>query len=152
MRKSTMDFLCGLCFLLISLLFTAQMGDLEGVSLVFPQALLVVVALGGLWFVAKGLYTRRQETSACDDEPVAWRKVGTIALFSLIYALLIMALGFFSSTFLFIVCASLVLGDKSHGMGRLAKISVLYSVIFCAILWVSFVKLLNVPTPTGLLF
>ena len=100
MRKSTIDFLCGLSFLLISAGFATQMGNLDGVSRVFPQALIVVIALGGLWFVGKGLYLRRKETSDCDDEPVAWKKVGIIAVFSLIYALSIMNLGFFSSTFL----------------------------------------------------
>jgi len=155
MHKSTTDFLCGLSFLLISAVFAAQLRDLDGVSRVFPQALIVVIALGGLWFVGKGLYLRRKETketSDADNEPVAWKKVGIIALFSLIYALLIVPLGFFSSTFLFIVCASLILGDKARGMGHLVKVSLLYSLVFCAILWVSFVKLLNVATPTGLLF
>ena len=153
MRKSSTDILCCLSFLGIGAAFAIQMAELEGVSRVFPQALLVVIVLGGFWFVGKGFWLRRKEALAeGEQEPVAWPKVGIIAALGLVYAVLISILGFFSSTLAFLICAALILGDKAHGMGHLFKVSALYSVVFCALLWVCFVKLLNVPTPTGLLF
>uniref|UniRef100_B8IYJ8 DUF1468 domain-containing protein n=1 Tax=Desulfovibrio desulfuricans (strain ATCC 27774 / DSM 6949 / MB) TaxID=525146 RepID=B8IYJ8_DESDA len=152
MRKSTLDFLCGLSFLLISTVFGMQLTDLEGVSSIFPSALLVVIALGGIWFVGKGLWLRHKESTSCNDEPVAWAKVAIISVFSLIYVSFIMLFGFFSSTFIFIAGSSIVLGDKSQGIGHAAKAGLIYGVIFCLLLWASFVKLLNVPTPTGLFF
>lgn len=83
---------------------------------------------------------------------MAWPKVGLIAALSLVYAALISILGFFCSTLAFLVVAALILGDKSRGLGHLLKFSVLYGVVFCTLLWVCFVKLLNVPTPAGLFF
>lgn len=153
MRKSTTDLLCGLSFLGISALFASQMMDLEGVTKVFPQGLLVVITLGGLWFVGKGLYLRRAEKgTSCDHEPVAWKKVGLIAAMSLLYALVVNVLGFFISSGIFILCTSLLMGDKSRGMGHLGKVSATFTVVFCVLLWVCFVKLLNVPTPAGMFF
>lgn len=153
MRKSTTDLLCGLSFLGISALFGAQMLHLEGVTRVFPQALLAVIALGGLWFVGKGLYLRRAESKpSCDHEPVAWKKVALIAAMSVLYALVVNVLGFFVSSGAFILCTSLLMGDKSRGMGHLTKVSAVFTMVFCVLLWVSFVKLLNVPTPTGVFF
>jgi len=152
MRKSTTDLLCGLSFLGISALFGTQMMALEGVTRVFPLALLVVIAVGGLWFTGKGLYLRRAESTACDHEPVAWKKVGLIAAMSLLYALVVNVLGFFISSSLFIMFTSLLMGDKSRGMGHLVKVSAMFTVVFCLLLWVSFVKLLSVPTPTGMFF
>ena len=99
MRKSTNDFLCGLCFLAIGIAFAAQTGGLEGKSLIFPRALIAVVLLGGLWFTGKGLWLRRLEKNPHPHgEAVAWSKVGIIAPASVLYALGIAWLGFFSST------------------------------------------------------
>ena len=51
MCKSNQDILCGLCFLAISAAFALQMHELEDVTRVFPEALLTVISLGGVWFV-----------------------------------------------------------------------------------------------------
>lgn len=91
--------------------FWVQLAELEGVSRVFPQALLVVIALGGFWFVGKGFWQRRRESAQGEEcEPVAWPKVGLIAALSLVYAALISILGFFCSTLAFLVVAALHFG------------------------------------------
>ena len=157
MCNSNRDILCGLCFLAISAIFALQIHELEDVTLVFPAALLTVIALGGVWFVGKGIYLKRRDNSSCakesvTKESVAWKKVGIIAAIALIYAVLVSVLGFFCSTAAFIFCTSMILGDKSKSIGHLTKVSTLYSLIFCLLIWLSFVKLLNVPTPAGIFF
>lgn len=152
MCRSNRDILCGLCFLIISAIFALQMHELEDVTRVFPEALLTVIALGGVWFVGKGIYLKRRDNSSCENESVAWKKVAIITAIALIYAVLLSVLGFFISTAAFIFCTSMILGDKNKSIGHLAKVSTLYSLIFCILLWLSFVKLLNVPTPTGIFF
>ena len=153
MRKSSSDFLCGLAFLAVSIAFALQMGTLEGKSLIFPRTLAAVIALGELWFMGKGLILRRLEKNPHPHgDPVAWKLVTIIAVVSMGYALLILWLGFFSATFLFVVTASLLLGDRARGLSCLLGVGVLYSLIFVALIWLVFVKLLSVPTPSGLLF
>ena len=74
MRKSSSDFLCGLAFLAVSIAFALQMGTLEGKSLIFPRTLAAVIALGGLWFMGKGLILRRLEKNPHPHgDPVAWK-------------------------------------------------------------------------------
>ena len=152
MSNSTRDLLCGLSFLIICAVFALQMHELEDVTRVFPQMLIIVIGLGGLWFVGKGLYLKRKEKASASDEsePVAWKNVGIIAAISIVYAVAVGIFGFFTSTASFIFCTSLVLGDKSRGMGHLVKISAAFSIFFCILLWLCFVKLLNVPTPAGI--
>lgn len=152
MCNSNRDILCGLCFLAISTCFAVQMHDLDGVTRVFPQALLIIIAIGGIWFIGKGIYLKRRKRSSDDNEYVAWKKVGIIAAIALVYAVVISILGFFSSTAVFIFCTSMILGDAGKGIGHLVKVSTVFSLLFCLLLWLSFVKLLNVPTPTGMLF
>lgn len=150
MCKSNQDILCGLCFLAISAAFALQMHELEDVTRVFPAALLTLITLGGVWFLGKGIYLKRRDNSSCDVQSVAWKKIAIIAAIAFIYAVLLSILGFFVSTATFIFCTSMILGDKNKGIGHLVKVSTLYSLIFCILLWLSFVKLLNVPTPTGI--
>ena len=83
MCKSNQDILCGLCFLAISAAFALQMHELEDVTRVFPAALLTVIALGGVWFVGKGIYLKRRDNSSCETESVAWKKVAIIAAIAL---------------------------------------------------------------------
>ena len=45
MHKSTNDILCGLSFLAITLVFYIQLEELSGISRVFPESLLALVAL-----------------------------------------------------------------------------------------------------------
>lgn len=151
MRKSLTDILCGTAFLAISAAFGCQYQGLAGVSRIFPESLIFLISAGGLWFVGKGLYERRGE-SATVAEKVAWKKVGRIAASATVYAAVIGILGFFSSTALFILSACLLLGDKSRGLGRLAVVGLVYGFLFSLVVWFSFTKLLNVPTPSGVLF
>ena len=62
MRKSSSDILAGLGFLAVALAFGVQYEGLTGVSRVFPESLITFIALGGIWFVGKGLWRRRSET------------------------------------------------------------------------------------------
>ena len=59
MRKSISDILCGASFLAISAAFGLQYEGLTGVSRVFPESLILIIAVGGLWFVGKGLYKQQ---------------------------------------------------------------------------------------------
>lgn len=54
MRKCVMDIWAGVGFLALAALFGVQLGDLTGVSRVYPEALSIFVALGGMYFVFKG--------------------------------------------------------------------------------------------------
>lgn len=47
MHKSTNDILCGLSFLVIALVFYIQLEELSGISRVFPESLLALIAIGG---------------------------------------------------------------------------------------------------------
>lgn len=90
MRKSSSDILAGLGFLAVALAFGVQYEGLTGVSRVFPESLITFIALGGIWFVGKGLWRRRSERgkegATPGGERTAWRRVAAITVFALCYA------------------------------------------------------------------
>ena len=118
MRKSSSDILAGLGFLAVALAFGVQYEGLTGVSRVFPESLITFIALGGIWFVGKGLWRRRSERgkegATPGGERTAWRRVAAITVFALCYAVAITTVGFFVSTgaFLFLAFS----GHKRTGL------------------------------------
>lgn len=155
MRKSSSDIWAGLGFLAVALAFGVQYEGLTGVSRVFPEILITFIGLGGLYFVGKGLWRRRAETTSAPEaggEPTAWRRVAAIAAFALLYAVAITTIGFFVSTGAFLFLAFFFLDASERDFGAKVLHGLLFSVVFSLLIWGGFVKLLSVPTPEGLLF
>ncbi len=150
MYQHTKDIYAGLSFLIVALLFGSQLEGLYGVSLVFPQALIIFLAIGGLYLVIKGIVKRKESTR--DGEAVAVGRVVVISVLSTAYILLIPVIGFFvtSATFLFV--SAYIFRERGHSLVRDLLISTGFTAIFCLFVWGCFVKLLNVPTPEGMFF
>lgn len=153
MHKSTNDILCGLSFIVIAIVFYIQLEELSGISRVFPESLLALTAIGGLWFVIKGGWERRKLSwDSLSDEHVAWGRVAYISAAGIIYAFCVSFIGFFVSTVVFMIISMFTLCDKSRGKLHVLGVSSLFGVVFTVLVWVVFCKLLSVPTPTGVLF
>lgn len=153
MRKCCADLGAGAGFLVLAAAFGVQLHELEGVSRVFPSALVVFVGIGGVYFLIKGGIGLLRERAAAESDKPAWLRIGLISVLALGYALCLDWLGFFVSTMLFLVLAYMILNEaKGTSLARKACSAVLFGGIFSVAVWACFVKLLNVPTPAGLLF
>ena len=151
MPKSTADILAGLAFLAVAAMFWVQFAGGDGVSYIFPASLILFLALGGVWFVLKGLWRRTRGEEAAAADKTGWRRVGIIAVLSLLYGLGIPTLGFFASTGLFLFVALYALNPQVPLGARVLR-ALVFAVVFSLAIWLGFVKMLNVPTPAGLLF
>lgn len=156
MRKCIADIGAGVGFLALGAAFGLQLSELTGVSRIFPQALIVVVALGGVYFILKGGVALLRERAAAEPdadagECISWPRVGQMSALAVGYALVVKTVGFFASTALFLFLSFLLLGDRSASVPRRVLFGVLFAGGFCFVIWAGFVKLLNVPTPVGIL-
>lgn len=142
------DCLAGLGFFAFAASFYVQYDDFEGVSRIFPESLITILSLGGIYFVIKGIIRRFSANTPL--EPVAWRKVALITGLSFVYAIAIPMLGFLSSTVAFIICSTMILGNRENGIWRLACTAIIFAIGFGMAVWIGFAHLLNVPTPTGI--
>ena len=159
MRKCLSDTLAGAGFLSLAVVFGVQLGELSGVSRVFPQSLIIFVALGGVYFLIKGGIALCRERAQDNnektevghgEEAVAWRRIWLMSGLGILYAAALKPLGFFTATFLFLVMAVLALGDSGLSPARRVLVTLAFAGLFCLVIWIGFVKLLNVPTPEGL--
>ena len=146
MRKSTADVLAGVAFLAVALAFWVQLDAEEGISRIFPLSLIVFITLGGLW------RRTREKDGNSPTGGTSWKRVGSIAVLSVLYGLGIPTLVFFAATGTFLFAAFLALNSRQESLGRKALRALLFAALFSLSIWVGFVKLLNVPTPAGLLF
>ena len=184
MRKSQQDIWAGISFIFIAVIFGVQYGELNGVSRVFPEILISLIILGGVYYIIKGFIQYRRENkivatrtalnkenaqtkkikeetktgdcSICSDteekeEAVSWSRIGIISVLAVLLVFTLEYIGFFVSSTVFILIAYLLLGEKSSQRSLVTR-AFIFAVPFIFLVWVLFVKLLNVPTPTGILF
>lgn len=146
------DLFAGLICLAIAIAFGVQSGGLTGVSAIFPLSLCTLLGAGGVWFVCKGLVKRSRQMHEVfeAEEPMAWKGIVQICAAALLYAFFIEILGFYSTTILYTLAATLIL-VKDDFRTTLKK-AILFALVFSAVIYIGFTKLLNVPTPSGLLF
>ena len=153
MRSSVTDITSGLFVLLMASLFHFQSGDLEGVSRMYPQMLIIFMTLGGLYILFQGLLKRRK---GCDtesnEEPASMKRILQIAAGAIAYVLVISVLGFYVTTAVFLFGMALLLNDAGWGLRKNMQAAILLAAIMCFFVWGGFHLLLGVPTPEGILF
>jgi putative tricarboxylic transport membrane protein len=147
------DLLSALFTLVVITPFILQSGELEGVSLLFPQMLVCFMAVGALvlfgtaWLKGKASGDR----SLGGDKPHMGR-VALISVASIAYMALMQPLGFYPASALFLFGTALCLHRGDGGRARDALVSLFFAALFCVLVWGAFSLLLRVPTPAGLLF
>lgn len=161
MTKSTKDILAAVACLIIAGIFYSQMGELEGISRVFPGMLIAFIAVCGLALLGLGLLSRRKERREIDGEPVAMGReeepvsMGRVALISLgsvAYVAVIPAIGFYLASAVFLFAMAWVLRDISVEKRKTVLAAVLFTAVLCLSVWGTFSLLLNVPTPESVFF
>lgn len=179
MRKSQQDIWSGISFILIGVVFGVQYGDLTGVSRVFPEILISVIILGGVYFLIKGIiqnYLEKKNTKSVvfsqeekehdekiksdifsvmtkenTKETISWSRIFIISVLAVVLVFALEYIGFFVSSTVFTIVSYLLLGDRTLQRSLLVR-ALIFAIPFIFLVWVLFVKLLNVPTPTGILF
>jgi len=153
MRSSIADMASGAFVFLVAAIFYYQSGELEGISLLFPQILVVFLTIGGIYLMIKGFLTRKRGTDrVIDDEPVAIGRVAQISLGAIAYAIATPFLGFYPATMIFLFVMGMILNDTGVSTRKSAIMSAALMIIVTFAVWAGFAMLLSVPTPESIFF
>ena len=153
MRRSVSDLAAGAFVFLVAAVFYYQSGELEGISLLFPQLLVVFMTAGGIYLMIKGILTRKKgDDPIVDDEPVAFSRVGLISAGSMAYVLVIPFLGFYPATIVFLFGMGMLLNDAGVSTRKSAVMSATLMIVVTFAVWAGFAWLLSVPTPGSIFF
>lgn len=146
------DILAGIAVLSVSFMFHFQSNDIEGLALLFPRIIIIFLASGGLYLVAKGIiHGRVMVPGDLEGESLDYKRVVTISIGSIVYVLAISLVGFYSTTTLFLFAMAFVLADESSSSSKKVLTGILFTMVLCISVYLVFSFLLNVPTPQGVL-
>lgn len=151
MPKYLQDICSGITFLCISLAFWVQYKQLSGVSRIFPEALITLITLGGVYYLIKGYFRYRKEKAEKqheEKEQFLFMRLVFILFASIILIFLIEFLGFYTASFIFLFISYIFLANK-RGL-KVVRNSFIFSVCFMFAVWLLFHYILLVPTPAGL--
>lgn len=114
-------------------------------SAYLPISVLGLTCLLSLAWALQSLLAIRRERPTLRLDPAETRRLLTLAALSLLYALGIVYVGFFTSTFIFIPLSAFLLGYRS------ARGLVISTVAFALLLYAVFGLLLRTPLPPELI-
>ena len=154
MPKHLQDLFSGIIFLVISIAFGTQHDGLTGVSLIFPNILIGLICVGGLYFCIKGLIPILKKhtninNNQTDNEPFLWKRVILITICATILIFLIEFLGFYTSSFLFVFCAFMLFSSNTYSIKKIVN-ALIFSGCLILSIWGLFHAILKVPTPIGI--
>lgn len=156
MPKYLQDVFAGIVFICISLAFGLQYKQLGGVSRIFPEALISLISLGGIYYLIKGYVRYRIQkkdgTQDTEKEPFLFTRLVYILLSAFILIFLIEYIGFYCASFLFLLVSCVLLANKKTDTAKTIRNGFIFSFCFMAAVWFLFHYILLVPTPAGLLF
>jgi hypothetical protein len=139
----------GIGFIAVAAFFWAAGRDLEGVGSIFPRALELFLALGGVLLILSGLRRKRMGREG-DAEEIHRDRVAAITGSSVAYVAGIPLVGFYASSAVFLFVVSWVLSGRGKGAGGLVK-PACFTLIMVSMVYLVFQYLLGVPTPRGFL-
>lgn len=155
MPKYLQDVFAGITFICISLAFGLQYKQLSGVSRIFPEALISLISLAGIYYIIKGYVRYRKEkkegTEHADKKQFLFIRLLYILLSSFILIFLIEYIGFYCASFLFLFISCIYLSNKRKDTAKTIRNGFIFSFCFILAVWFLFHYILLVPTPAGLL-
>lgn len=141
------DICSGIIMAGVAALFGSQLYELNGIGLMFPEALVFIIGVGGIYLIGTGLWKYKKQYKHEPFETASVKRIVIIVAGSIMYAVLIPLLGFYPISALFLFAMTMCLQDEGVSMKRTAINGAILSVVLCIAIYISFTILLNVPTP-----
>lgn len=117
---------------------------------VYPKTLIIVIGLLAIIILLQALFFKKNDINIYPFANIKYGRVILTIVLSFIYYFGVKYVGFYVSSFLFIIVLSILLG-KNKNMKEVIKV-ILLSLIVTSIIYLGFGVFLKVPTPKALLF
>ncbi|HBW38760.1 tripartite tricarboxylate transporter TctB family protein [Desulfosporosinus sp. BICA1-9] len=151
MTKRKADLLAGLVSILVAIVFMVQGFELSERSNALPFVLEVFLFVSGLYLLIRGIRTNAAEKGEEGESELDWVKSTVIVLATFVYVACVIYIGFYVSTFVYLILGSWYLNERGFTLPALI-VSAIFSIGVSAVLYLTFTVFLLVPTPAGLLF
>jgi len=151
MTKRKSDILAGLVSILVAVVFMVQGFKLSERANAMPFVLEIFLIVTGIYMVIRGIRTKAAERGEEGEADINWVRAMVIVLATFVYVAGVIYIGFYVSTFVYLILGSWYLNENGLTLPAL-MLSLIFSTAITAVLYLIFTVLLLVPTPAGLFF
>lgn len=151
MSMRTFNYIFSVIVIALCFFFWQDAASIRPPAHIYPKTIIAVAGFLAFSLLLQSLFFPSSLIQRNPFEGTKWFRVLTIIFATIIYYFAVKTIGFYVSSFIFIIITTWFLGDRTINIkvfGRLATLSLVLNVIVYA----SFKLFLKVPTPTGILF
>ncbi|KJS83378.1 MAG: hypothetical protein JM58_12730 [Peptococcaceae bacterium BICA1-8] len=118
---------------------------------IYPQTVIAVTAFLAFALLIQSIFFPKALIQGKPFEGTKYSRVITSIIATIVYYFVLKAIGFYVSSFFFIIILTWLLGDRRVGLKIFAKLGIL-GIVVMGLVYAAFKIFLKVPTPPGILF
>lgn len=151
MSMRNVNIISGILILATSFLFWNDAADIRPPAHIYPKTIIAIVAFLGLALLIQAIFFPKAVAQTRPFAGIKYKRVLLTIVSSIIYYFALKSIGFYVSSFFFIIILTWLLGEREVGAKVFARLGAL-SIIVMTLIYLAFKVFLKVPTPTGILF
>ncbi|NLT96226.1 MAG: hypothetical protein GXW85_12005 [Clostridia bacterium] len=149
MRK--VNIISGILLLAISILFWNDAAGIRPPAHIYPKTIIAIVAFLSIALLIQAIFFPKAVAQTRPFAGIKYKRVLLTIFSSIIYYYALKVIGFYVSSFFFIIILTWLLGEREVGVKVFARLGTL-SIIVMTLIYLAFKVFLKVPTPTGIFF
>ncbi|MDK2824802.1 MAG: putative tricarboxylic transport rane protein [Clostridia bacterium] len=149
MRK--FNYILSILILALCFFFWIDAAGIRPPAHIYPKTVIAITAFLAVALLVQSIFFPKALIQGKPFEGTKYGRVLTTLLSTIVYFFAVKTIGFYVSSFFFLVIVTWILGDKSEGVKALARLGIL-GIVVVGLVYASFKLFLKVPTPPGILF
>jgi len=149
MRK--VNIISAVLILALSFLFWNDAAGIRPPAHIYPKTIIAITAFLGFALLIQAIFFPKTVSQTKPFAGLKYNRVLLTVITTVIYYFALKTIGFYVSSFFFIIILTWLLGEREFGVKVFAKLGIL-SIVVMGLIYLAFKVFLKVPTPTGILF
>ncbi len=152
MTMRRINVIIGVCSILFSIAFYTQAKTMRPPANYYPMTIIATIGFLGVALLIQNHFKPMALAFTTPFKGTRWLVIWGTILGSIIYVWLVDVIGFYVSSFAFLIIATSLLSDEPSFKGKPFMRIIGMSFIVLALVYLGFKLFLKVPTPSGILF
>lgn len=152
MSMKNLNILLSIITLIFCFIFYKSAINIVEPADIYPKTLIIVIGILAIIILIQAVFFRKNDKAVYPFSNIKYRRVMLTTVSTFIYYFCVKYVGFYVSSFIFIIILSILLGKKeAQNKKEIVKV-ILISLIVMIVIYLGFGLFLKVPTPKALLF
>lgn len=151
MSMRMVNIISGIITLAVSFIFWNDAAGIRPPAHIYPKTIIAIAAFLGVALLVQGIFFPKNVAQTKPFAGLKYKRVLLTIIATIIYYFSLTFIGFYVSSFFYIIVLTWLLGTREVGVKVFAKLGT-FSIIVMVLIYLAFKVFLSVPTPTGILF